>query len=80
MNDFKYPVYATFHAEEKLRGILAMLKKMILQESHTLLITDKKKFLTFKIKRYSESVSTIPTVCILLSVDSQTCCKKAQLS
>lgn len=52
MNDFKYPVYATFHAEEKLRGILAMLKEMIFQESHTLLITDKKNFLTFKIKRY----------------------------
>ena len=29
MNDFKYPVYAMFHAEEKLRGILAILKKMI---------------------------------------------------
>lgn len=27
MNDFKYPVYATFHAEEKLRGILAIFKK-----------------------------------------------------
>lgn len=51
--------------------------------NHTLFsLQTRKTFLHLKLNFISstESVSTIPTVCILLCVDSQTFCKKAQLS